>query len=466
MQANSYPPEDCYRKSNSGKGALISGVDVDSPAYDAGFEAGCYITHVDGQMIRDIIDWRWLSADDEISVSYIDLDDESGTVELFRNEGESWGFHFEGMIFDAVKTCRNACTFCFMRQLPSGMRSSLSLKDDDFRLSFLTGTFVTLTNLTPDDEARIIEQRISPLRVSLHAVDLGVRRGLIGKHADHGLAALKRLLDAGIEFDAQIVLVPDVNDGNVLSETIQWAYDHPGIANLGIVPLGFTKHQKYFKKSFDAQPDAMRVIDRVVPFQKQAMIERGKPWVYAADEFYRNAYGNSILENLPDADFYCGYPMFEDGIGIIRSSVDEFMETIDSGMVERAACEIRNAGVGAHFICGEAMQPYFDQLMGESPFDGVMHSLTVKNGYFGGNVNVTGLLCGCDMISAIRERSATANAEGDVFFIPDVVFNADGLTLDGITLDEIRHQTGLRVYAVKSNPLDYIQQIIELIEGI
>ena len=170
--------------------------------------------------MRDLIDWRWLSAEDEITVGYIDLDGEAGEVDLFRDEGEDWGFEFDGVVFDGVKQCRNACIFCFMRQLPDDMRASLTLRDDDFRLSFLAGTFVTFTNLSAEDEARIIEQHISPLRVSLHVSNPEVRRRIIGKHAAHGIEVLDRLLAAGIEFHAQIVLMPDENDGEVLRETL------------------------------------------------------------------------------------------------------------------------------------------------------------------------------------------------------------------------------------------------------
>lgn len=158
-------------------------MEPESPADDAGFAPGCYLTTVDGAPLRDIIDWRWLTADDDITVGYIDLDGEAGVVELEREPGERWGFEFDGVLFDSVKLCRNACVFCFMRQLPDGVRPSLVLRDDDFRLSFLAGTFVTLTNLKPEDEARIIEQHISPLRVSLHASEPELRRRMIGKHA-------------------------------------------------------------------------------------------------------------------------------------------------------------------------------------------------------------------------------------------------------------------------------------------
>ena len=321
-----------------------------SPADDAGFEPGCFVTSVDGQPLRDLIDWRWLASDDEVELGYIDLDGEAGTVELERGEGEAWGLEFEGVVFDGVKQCRNACTFCFMRQLPDRMRPSLSLRDDDFRLSFLSGTFVTLTNLSADDEARIVEQRISPLRVSLHAADADVRRMMIGRHAQHGIEALDRLLAEGIEFHAQIVLVPEQNDGDVLADTLSWAYARPGILDVCIVPLGFTKHQECFKCSFNDPASARAVLDAITPFQRRALEERGTPWVFAADEFYRNAYGSHLLENLPPTEAYGDFAMFEDGVGIVRSFVDDWRDAEQAGLVERCARALAQANVRAHIV--------------------------------------------------------------------------------------------------------------------
>lgn len=438
--------------------ALITAVEPDSPAYDAGFEPGCYLTSVDGSPLRDIIDWRWLSADDVIEVGYIDLDGEEGSVELVREEGEPWGFDFEGVVFDAVKLCRNACTFCFMHQLPAHMRPSLSMRDDDFRLSFLSGTFVTLTNLTSEDEARIVEQRISPLRVSLHAVDAAARRSLIGRHAQHGLDALDRLLCCGIEVHAQIVLVPGENDGAILKETLEWAYARPGILNIGIVPLGFTKHQTRFDHSFNDPQAAREVLAIIEPFQARALVERGEPWVFAADEFYRNAYREETPKLIPPASHYGDFSLFEDGIGIIRSYVDEFAEACANGLAERAARACEEAGVRVRYVVGEAMQPFLDRMIEESPLAGRLVPLTVKNAYFGGNVDVTGLLCACDIAPAIKAAGAS-----DLFVIPKVILNDAGVTLDDATVEDMERAAGTSITVVSCNPLDYLVEIIDLV---
>lgn len=381
--------------------APICAVEPFSPADDAGFTSGCALTHVDGHPLRDILDWRWYADGDEIEVSYIDADGDSGTVALERDLDEDWGFTFEGVIFDSPKLCRNACTFCFMRQMPDGMRPSLTMRDDDYRLSFLQGTFITLTNLGDDDLGRIIEQHISPLRVSLHAYDGDVRRALIGRHAQTGIENLVRLLDAGIEFDAQIVLVPGVNDGDILKETLEWAYAHPGIKNLGIVPLGYTRFQGDFDRSFDEPAQALEVIELIQGFQARAMEERGHAWVYGADEFYRNAYGEQLLEKLPSAEFYGDFEMYEDGIGIIRSAVDDFERATAQDIAKQARDVLAGNDMEVLYICGEAMLPYTRNIIKRSVLADVLDVLPVKNEFFGGNVNVTGLLTGADIAWAI-----------------------------------------------------------------
>lgn len=438
--------------------ALIASVAPESPADDAGFEPGCYLTHAGGRPLRDVIDWRWQSADDVLELGYIDLDGESGTVTLQRDEGQDWGFTFEGLVFDRIKLCRNACSFCFMRQLPGDMRDSLSLRDDDFRLSFLSGTFVTLTNLSAEDERRIVEQRLSPLRVSLHASDPEVRRRMIGKHAAHGLAALERLLAAGIQVHAQIVLVPGDNDGEVLRQTLTWAYARPNIVSVGIVPVGFTKHQTALKESFTDAAAARGVIEVIRPFQERAFAERGDAFVFAADELYANAYPDDLVDHLPPTEHYGDFSMFEDGIGIIRSYVDDWQQAVDAGEVAHAASALRAAGVRARYVVGEAMQPFLDQLVARSPLAGAFEPLTVKNDYFGGNVTVTGLLCGCDVARAISQ------ADGDRYFIPTVMLNDDGVTLDDMTVADMEKAAGARIGVVSCNASDFLREIAEEIE--
>lgn len=462
---SAYPSADveraCSRQTTSAgrPQALVVSVEPDSPADDAGFAPGCRIVSIDGRPMRDIVDWRWLSADDVMTIGYIDLDGESGEIDLERDEGEDWGFTFEGVIFDDIRQCRNACTFCFMRQLPENMRSSLSLRDDDFRLSFLAGTFVTFTNLSADDERRIREQRISPLRVSLHAVDAQVRRRMIGRHARHGIEVLDRLLESGIEFHAQIVLVPDQNDGAVLEETLSWAYARPGILDVCIVPLGFTKHQNVFDHSFNDPTASGEVLDLLAPFQERALVERGASWVFAADEFYRNAYGAELLENLPPAAHYGDFGMFEDGVGIIRSFVDDWKEADRAGLVRHAAAVLEKARLHVRFISGYATREFLIPLVASSRLASRFEPLFVENDFFGGNVDVTGLLCGCDIVAAVEACDGE-----DMIVVPRIVFNDAGVTLDDMTLEDMENEAGTHLSVVSCNASDFLREIIDLAE--
>lgn len=472
QQANehpSYPSRDIARtaaRARKRPEAVVQMVAPDSPADDAGFTPGCRILAVDGQPLRDVIDWRWLSDGDEIELSYIDADGDAGDIVLEREEGEDWGFTFEGLVFDDVLQCRNACTFCFMHQLPKGLRPSLTLRDDDYRLSFLVGTFVTLTNLSPEDEQRIIEQRITPLHVSLQVSNRAVRRKLIGRNADHGIDALDRLLEAGIQVHAQIVLVPDANDGDYLVETLNWAYERPGILDIGIVPLGYTKYQTRFDHSFNDSAASKRVLDDVAPFRERALAERGTPWVFPADEFYSNAYHEDIVDEVPDTASYGEFELFEDGIGIIRSTIDDWNEAVSLGVDAECASALRESNTVLRLVAGEAQRDFLDQLVARSPLSGWFEPFYVKNEYFGGNVNVTGLLVGGDVSQAIAKRVKADRETGEtrrvLYAIQEVVFNDDDVMLDDMRLEDMVKAAGVPIAVVSCTPLDYLRQIAEL----
>ena len=456
MTTPHYPGKPCI------PGGIISHVDPLSPADDAGFTPGCSILAVDGNPICDILDWQWYSDGDEMLVAYMDTQGDCGEVELFREEGESWGITFEGAIFDAIKTCRNACIFCFMRQLPQNCRETLILRDDDWRLSFLQGNFVTLTNLSEEDCNTIISRGVSPLRVSLHATDPQIRQQIMGKHAAWGLEMLNRLLQGGIQVDCQVVLMPGVNDGEVLKQTLAWAYLQDGITHVGIVPLGFTQYQERFSASFDEADAAAAVIEDVEPFQRHALAERGYPWVYLADEFYLNAFGPQVIDALPPASHYGDFSMFEDGIGIVRSQVDEWQNSLQG---QQALTQVlQEEGLHLHWVMGQCQTYVLAQLISSSPLSPWVHPLIVENRYFGGNVNVTGLLCGCDIAAAMQEGyAAGAISSEDYILIPDVVLNEDGVTLDDMTVEDIRDAGGLPVSVVPCQIDELLQELLSLL---
>jgi len=233
-----------------GGAGRIAAITPESPADLAHLEVGDRIVAVDGAVVHDILDWQWLTDGEAIEVSLTKESGEPAVVGLTRELGTPWGIEFSDALFDSVRTCRNNCTFCFMTQLPRGMRKALYVRDDDYRLSFLQGNFVTLTNLTDEDAERIAVQHLSPLYVSIHATDPEVRASLVCANDDRALERVDQLLDAGIDLHVQIVLVPGVNDAEQLDATLTWLAEREGIVSVGIVPLGFTRHQERFSASY------------------------------------------------------------------------------------------------------------------------------------------------------------------------------------------------------------------------
>ncbi len=411
------------------RGALIADVEPNSPAAREGLEPGMVVTHVNGEELRDMIVWQWEADGPFVAlegVAYPNTSDEfEFECELERAFGEEWGVTFEGAVFDGMRICRNDCLFCFMKMLPKGMRSTLYLRDDDYRLSFLQGNFVTLTNLSDADIERIVDQALSPLNVSLHAVTPAVRTRLMGKNAARGLEAVDKLLEGGVELHAQIVLVPNENDGDELRRTLDFVESRPGITTLGIVPLGFTRFQESFSSSFNEPERAQEVIDIVAPYQARSRETSGSTRFQLADEFYLAA-----GVEPPSATDYDGYPQYHDGIGMVRSFLDEADELLrdPDALASMRACAQRLSAAGSRLLVlsGVAASAVMERFLQATPLASLAHAQPIANEYFGGNVNVTGLLTRSDVVAQLPDAM-----DGTVVVIPDLMLNADGLTLDG-----------------------------------
>ena len=404
-------------------GGVVTAVREGSPADDAGVLPGMVVTRVEGAPLTDMVTWLWEADGDEVRLEVFDPRDATATdCVLERLPGEDWGISFDGAVFDGMRTCRNACVFCFMGMLPPHMRRSLYIRDDDYRLSFLEGNFVTLTNLTDDDVDRIVTCRLSPMNVSLHAVSPAVRRRLMGRNADRGLEVLERLVAADIEIHAQIVLCPDLNDGDELDRTLAWCEARPQVTSLGIVPLGYTRFSRHFDRSFSDDPArARRVIDQVKPYQERARDRYGRTCFQLSDEFYLDA---GI--DVPAAEHYDGYPQFYDGIGMIRSYLDETDEVLrsSSATLDAVRDALERRGLRLSVVSGMAAAPTVERFVEElAPAARV---IAIENRFFGGNVDVTGLICGCDLLEQVGD-----DLRDVMLILPDVMFNSDGMTLDG-----------------------------------
>lgn len=420
------------------RGGVLACVDPDSPAHRAGLVPGDVIASAEGQPLRDIIDWQWLSEGDSVDLEVrASGSQDLRAVTLRRQPAERWGIDFADAVFDGLRTCRNNCAFCFMTQLPRGLRPSLYLRDDDYRLSFLQGNFITLTNLSDADVDRIAEQNLSPLYVSLHAVDPDVRETLVCAREDRALERFDELVEAGIDLHAQIVLVPGVNDGSVLERTLTWLAEREGVLSVGVVPLGYTSHQTRFTGSFQNGSAAKSVIAQVRRWQHAFRKRDGVSWVYLADEFYLSA-GIEV----PAGECYDGFPQYENGIGLVRSFLDD-ASTLREQLAD--ACE-RLDGAVVTIVTGTLFAPVLERVLAQVDARARVQVLGVQNRFFGGNVSVTGLLTGKDVLPALSDR-----ASGTVVLISDSMMNADGVTLDDMTAGELAAQSGKIIRLVSSD---------------
>ncbi|MEE8719503.1 MAG: DUF512 domain-containing protein [Coriobacteriales bacterium] len=418
------------------EGATISQVDPGSPADREGLTPGMVVTQVNDQDLTDVIVWDWEADERDVHLEGIagrgTPDEFEFECDLHREFGQDWGITFDGAIFDGTRTCRNDCTFCFMKMLPKGMRRTLYLRDDDYRLSFLQGNFVTLTNMSEQDVSRVIDLALSPLNVSLHAVTPEVRQRLIGRNERRGMEVLERLVGAGIEIHAQVVLVPGENDGDELIRTLDYVQARPQITSLGIVPLGYTRFQSGFTSSYSSDPaSAARVIDAVAPYQRRSRQSDGRTRYQLADEFYLIA-----GREPPAGADYDGYPQYYDGIGMVRSFLDDLdallRDPAITGRLRECAGELARQGRTLTYVCGVASEPLARRAVENLGLGEVAEVFVVTNEYFGGNVDVTGLLTSSDVRAQLP-----ASLTGRVVVLPEVMFNTDALTLDGDSRAEL-----------------------------
>lgn len=438
-------------------GAWVAAVEEGSPAWEAGIEPGMRVVSVNGVEPRDLIDWRWEADGAWCELEVFDpRDGTTSPCELWREPGQDWGVDFTDVLFDGIRTCVNACQFCFMAMLPPEARATLTLRDDDYRLSFLQGNFVTLTNVSDEEAERIVACGLSPMNVSIHAITPEVRRSLIGRHADRGIEVLERLLAGGIEVHAQIVLCPGINDGAELAATLDWAEARPGITSLAVVPLGYTKHSRRFNRSYSDDPEAAREVVRLIePYQRRAREALGITRFQLSDEFYVAA----RLE-VPPAETYDGYPQFYDGIGMLRSFLDEAALVARSRAAELAridAC-LGEKNLRLLLVCGEAAAETIDVFARLLSPSGRASVTAIRNDYFGGDVNVTGLIVSEDLLAQLPK-----DLNGMLVVLPEVMFNFDKLTLDGDTQERILNELerrGARAIVSVTSPTDYLDALL------
>ena len=405
---------------------LISAVRKNSLAEAAGIVAGDKLVAVDGVQVKDIIELSFYTSDYEVELELENAQGQRRQVHIDKYPDEDLGLEFEAAVFDKVSTCYNNCIFCFVDQMIPGMRKGLYVRDDDYRLSFLYGNFITLTNLKEEDFQRIIQTHMTPLYVSVHATDPKVRCEMMhNRFAGELMDKLERLFAAGIEVHTQIVCCPGYNDGVILAKSFQDLYArHPHVLTMAVVPVGITKHREGLHplRTFTKE-EAAALIDQVTPWQRQCREETGKTFIYLGDEFYLLA-----GRDVPTAEWYDGFPQLENGIGLTRSFVDEWQATLPSlSSYQAASPAVIPVGESAFTV----LQPLLDAL--NKQFNTAHSFVPVPNQFFGGKVNVTGLLTASDILRTCKES-------GKRLILPAVVLNNDKLFLDDTALEQFRKE--------------------------
>lgn len=422
------------------RGVEISEVAPDSLGAEMEIEAGDRIIKVNGRTVRDYLDFRFHTAGEtELVLEVRKKNGEDWEVELERAEGEDFGFTFEQIV---PRQCANECIFCFCNGNPADARPSLFIKDEDIRLSFLYGNYTTLTSITDDEMKRIVEQGLSPQYVSVHATDLDVRAYMLGVDKSRADISqkLKRLLDAGIEVHAQVVLCPTINDGDVLLKTIDdLAAEYPRITSVAIVPLGLTRYNTDPRLVQVTPEFCANVIDQLKPVQKNLRSKLGTNFALLGDEIYIKA-GRKI----PSRSHYGSYPQIEDGVGMVRAFHEEFARVKKS--LARKKVKKKPATLFTGTLFAPVLKNAIDELNDE--LGTKLFVRGVASNYFGGDVSVAGLVAGSDLIAA-RDQ-----IKGDTVFIPKQMIKSDEpVMLDGMKLSDVQAQLGVAVHPVDLNEL-------------
>lgn len=403
----------------------VKSVEKNSIAEELGIEAGDVLSTINGKDVEDILDYLYLEGETEFTLEVLS-NGETYTLDVERELDEDIGLTFEEEL--KIRTCQNKCVFCFVDQMPKGLRDTLYVKDDDYRLSFISGSYVTLTNDSDAEIDRIIALHLSPLYVSVHATDEKVRCELLhNRFAGKLMSQLKKLTAGGIEVHTQVVLCKGLNDGDILHKTIADLYSlYPMVKTLAIVPVGTTRHREglYDLKLFDKE-SASKVIDEVEPCAKYFFSKHGEPFVYLSDEFYCLA-GREV----PTADFYGAYDQIENGVGLVRKFIEEFNEEITPN---KAFSNKKTL-----LVTGVSFYPTLKKLI--ESVNCPHEILCVKNDFFGRSVTVAGLLTPTDIIAQMDDKKY------ERIILPSNILKEFGdVFLDGTTLSEFAEKVGCEV---------------------
>lgn len=429
---------------------VISKVYKGSIAEELGIEPKDKLISINGKKVKDIIDYRFMMCDEYVVVEIEKPYGEVWELEIEKEYDDKLGIEFENGILDNAKSCTNNCIFCFIDQLPKGMRQTLYFKDDDSRLSFLQGNFVTLTNMSDDDINRIIDYKISPINISVQTTNTELRiKMLHNRFAGNLLPRMKKLADAGIEMNCQIVLCPGINNGDELIKTVNDLYAfYPAVKNIAGVPVGVTNYREglFNVDTFDSEKAKLE-IENVKKLQEKFMNEIESPFIRLSDEFY-------VLsgERIPSADFYGDFDQFEDGIGMIRTFRDNIKENIEFLSKDIKCSYTMITGVLAY----DEIKAAADVIMKKNK-NIKINVIKVINEFFGEKITVAGLLTGTDII-----KYAKRSELGKYVILPENMLKSDEkVFLDDVSVSDLEKELNKKAIICRSSGEDLIQLINE-----
>ena len=430
---------------------VITAVEPGSIAEECGLEPGDRIAEINGNEIEDIFDYQYYIQDEFLNVLVLTKDDEECMLEIEKEEDEDLGILFESSLMDEYHSCCNKCIFCFIDQMPPGMRETLYFKDDDSRLSFLQGNYITLTNMKEKDLDRIIRYHLAPINISVHTTNPELRCQMLhNRFAGDIMDKIRRLADAEIPMNSQIVLCKGINDGEELDRTIRELGDFlPFMESLSVVPVGLTKYREnlYNLEEFTKE-DAAKVLEQIHGWQEHFKETRGTSFVHASDEWF-------ILagQDFPSEEYYEGYGQLENGVGMMRLLITEVENRLDEleGDSRKRKVSIATAKLAYPTIVNLARKI-------QKKYPGIeIHVYCIMNHFFGEKVTVSGLLTGQDIIAKLKEQEL-----GDVLFLPANVLKADeDIFLDDISLKELSDSLQVPVNIIQSEGEDFVNKIID-----
>ena len=437
------------------KGHVISKVLDGSIGQEMEIDAGDRLLAVNGEEITDIFDYQYLLQEEYVEVLVEKPDGEEWLLEIDKEYGEDLGIEFENGLMDDYRSCCNKCIFCFIDQMPAGMRETLYFKDDDSRLSFLQGNYVTLTNMSDYDVERIIKYRLSPINISFHTTNPQLRcRMLNNRFAGEALKKADRLYEAGIAMNGQIVLCKGVNDGEELERSISdLTWYLPYLESVSVVPVGLSKYRDGLEplEPF-AREDAEEVLARIHRWQEKIFAEQGVHFIHASDEWY-------ILagQELPEEARYDGYLQLENGVGMLRLLLNEFDEAL--GELRKREENVRRPAETVSLATGRLAYPYIGGMAGrlEEVCEGLRILVyPITNEFFGERITVSGLLTGQDIV-----RQLTGKELGGRLLLPqNVLRSGERVFLDDMTVEEMENALQVEVDIVKSSGRDFIDTIL------